>query len=304
MKLKILAEIAAIVGVVIAFLQYAKIEPNVLDEIPEIYKSMAEDEVKNVITPIKASAYKDNEPIYNLYRAAMSLEAGHSKDIQIEKVVELALRGGDFKLAISSASAVDSDHKKSQMLSDIIKTALASGTSAGHAIIAAELIPSEHVKRSAVHEIIDFYEVRASGGVYGELTNIEKYKEIYSFSDSSQHMDMSSEDAKIFSDNWVENRSYEDFMYFKEVFTFADSRTTMAMTEVEAKSFSLYFIKQFSIEEFFIFKGAFVFADSRTGMAMDEEQAKVFAMKKLKEYQSTKKANNSKHTDGVHAAGV
>ena len=299
MKFRTIAEIAGVIGVIIAFLEYAKVEPNALDKIPEIYRQKAEAAVQTSEIEIDPDSYKNTPDLYNLYRAAMAMDEGHSKDLQIRTVVDVALRKGDFKIAISAASAIDSDHTKSMTLSDISQRALNMPDQSGYAVIAAELIPSSHSKSLAISKIVDFYEIRAKGGTPGKLSNIEKYKIVYRFADSSANMDMSEADAKVFADSWFLSRSYEDFLFFKDIFTFADSRAYMNMDEKGAETFAFKWIDNYSMEEFYIFKDAFIFADSSAGMSMEEKEAELFAFKKVHEHRETVKANKSSKRDAV-----
>jgi hypothetical protein len=291
LKFRTIAEIVGIIGVIIAFLEYAKIEPNALDKIPEIYREKAEAAVKSSLIVIDPNNYKDKEDLYNLYRAAMAMDDGHSKDLQIKKVVDIALRKGDFKIAISSANAIDSDHTKSMELSVISQKALNIPEQSGYAVIAAELIPSSHTKGLAIGKIVQFYEVRAKGGKPGQLSNIEKYKTVYRFADSSVSMGNSAADAKAFADSWFLKRSYDDFLLFKEVFTFADSTAYMDMSEENAEVFAFKWIDNYTADEFYMFKDTFTFADSSAGMSMDEKQAELFAFKKVHEHRAEIKAN-------------
>jgi len=247
---------------------------------------------------IDPDSYKNTPDLYNLYRAAMAMDEGHSKDLQIITVVDVALRKGDFKIAISAASEIDSDHTKSITLTDISQKALNMAEQSGYAIIAAELIPFSHSKSLAISKIVDFYENRAKGGIPGQLSNIEKYKIVYRFADSSANMDMSETDAKVFADSWFLNRSYEDFLFFKDVFTFADSRAHMNMDEKNAVKFALKWIDNYSMEEFYIFKDAFIFANSSAGMSLEEKEAEFFAFNKV--HESSEK--QSKLTNQVSGA--
>lgn len=298
MKLRTIAEIVGIIGVIIAFLEYTKVEPNVLDKIPDAYREAAENEVKDSEIEISPDDYVESPDLYNIYRAAMSMDSGHSKDIQIKRVVAISLRKNDFKLAISAANAIDSDHTKSITLRDITNKALRVPGQSGYAIIAAELIPSDHTKGLAIREVIDFHEVRARGGNYGELSNIEKYKEIFNFADSSANMGMSEAEAKEFADKWLISRTYEDFLLFREVFTFADSTASMNMSEENAEKFAFSWLdKSYTEEEFYLFKDAFTFADSTAGMSMSEKEAEVFAFRKLNEHRAKLKANKASQGD-------
>lgn len=302
MKFRTIAEIVGIVGVIIAFLEYAKVEPNALDKIPEVYREKAEAAVKSSEIVIDLESYKDKIDLYNLYRAAMAMDDGHSKDLQIQKVVDIALRKGDLKIAISSANAIDSDHTKSITLSDISQKALNIPEQSGYAVIAAELIPSSHTKSLAIGKIVQFYEVKARGGKPRELSNIEKYKIVYKFADSLANMNKNEADAKAFADSWFLKRSYDDFLLFREVFTFADSTANMDMSEEIAEIFAFRWIDNYTPEEFYIFKDVFTFADSSAGMSMDENEAEIFAFKKVHEHRSEIKTNKSSKRDAVTGA--
>ena len=297
MKSRTIAEIACVIGAVIAVLQYAKIEPNVLDKIPKIYQAQVEAGLKSTEIIIAPEDYKESPDLYNLYRAAMAMDSGYSKDLQIKKVVDVAIRKKDFKLAISSANAIDRDHTKSTVLSDISQKALSIQGKSSYAVIAAELIPSSHSKSIAIKQIIKFHEVRASGGTPGELSSMDKYKAVFAFAGSSASLNLNEQEAKRFTDQWFLTRTYEEFLLFKDVFKFADSTAAMDMDEEKSSKFAFKWLDNYSREEFNLFQDAFTFADSSAGMSMDEAEAEIFAFNKIHEHRESIKANKKINKD-------
>jgi ribosomal protein S7 len=297
LKSRTIAEIACVVGAIIAVLQYAKIEPNVLDKIPKMYRAQVEAGLKSTEIIIAPEDYKESPYIYNLYRAAMAMDSGYSKDLQIKKVVDVAIRKVDFKIAISSANAIDRDHTKSMVLSNISQKALSTQGQSSYAVIAAELIPSSHSKSIAIRKILKFHEVRASGGTPGELSSMDKYKAVFFFADSSASMNLSEPEAKRFADKWFLTRGYEEFLLFKDVFNFADSTASMDMDEENSSKFAFKWLENYSSKEFYIFQDAFTFADSSAGMSMDEAEAEIFAFKKVHEHRESIKANKKINKD-------
>lgn len=281
-KLKTLAEIAAILATLVAILAYMKIEPNIIHDMPEIYQKAVEDDIEAVELNISKEDYSDSIELYNIYKAAIAINSDHTKDQKLMSVVDISLRNNDLKLAIAAAKEIESEHSRSITLHRIVKDSLKSPGVSGYAVIAAELIPSDHTKDLALREIIDFYESRAMGkSNYGALADLKKYKSIYEFADSPTYMGMWGEDAKQFADKWLKNRTYEEFLLFKEVFIFADSPTYMSMNEEEAKVFAEMWINKYSSEDFDLFNEAFQFADSPSGMSMSTKEAEKFAFKKL-----------------------
>ena len=291
MRFKTIAEIVGILGVVIAILQYYKVEPNALHKIPDIYKEVVEKDLDKAPVVINEEDYREQPEIYNLYRATLSMDKGYSRDIQIQKVIDLALGKNDFKIVIAAAFALDSDYTKSSTLEMIAKKALTTQEQAGYALIAAELIPSNYTKSSTLDEIIRYHEARANGKSYGKLKAIDKYKEVFQFADSSANMNMDESDAKKFTDDWLKAKTYEDFLYFKDVYQFADSSASMNMSAIDAETFARLWIDEYTIEEFQIFIKAFKFADSSAGMGMSEKEAELFAFNKIEEHRKETKAN-------------
>ncbi|KAF0188287.1 MAG: hypothetical protein FD168_1811 [Desulfobulbaceae bacterium] len=305
MKLRTLAEIATIIGVIVAILSFVKIEPNAIDKLPKEYKERAESDVNKTELLITPNDYKgEKEPIYLQYRAAISIDSKYSRDSAISTFVKCALAANDYKLAISAAKYMGSEYAKSSVLNSIVDQALTSKDNVGYAVIAAELIPSSYTKDSVLSKIVSFYE---KGSVNGdeetqELTTLDKYKAIYTFADSSNDMDMSEKNAKLFADKWVKERDYESFLFFKEIYIFADSSNHMAMSEDDAKVFALNWIdNSFTKEDFKIFKEAYDFADNSNNMSLNSKEATVFAFNKMKE---AKHANKATAPDRENAGGA
>jgi hypothetical protein len=285
MRLRTIAELATIIGVAIAVLGYLKIQPNVLDEIPELYHEQAISDLKKTELSIEHNdTIGENAKVYNQYRTALAIKSEYSQDDALISVVKSALKQKSFKYAILGAKSINSQYTRDEQLDLIVDMALAETTSAGNAIIAAELIDSRYSKDKALEKILRFYQEGTSSVKQSrELSDIDKYKEVYNFADASAHMGMSSDEAKKFADDWFSKRPYEDFFYFKKVFTFADATAHMGMDENEAKEFALHWINNYSEVEFEIFQQAFKFADSTAGMSMSEQDAKVFAFRKVEE---------------------
>jgi hypothetical protein len=299
MQLRTFAEIATILGLGIAFLSYMKIEPNALDKIPGIYQKQATDDLKKTDLKIDASEYSGkNAYLLHQYRAAISMKSSYNRDQALAKVIDAAIKASDFKIAILCGKEISSSYQKSSELEKIVDAALKQEKHAGYAVIAAELIPSSYSKDAALNKIISFYEHgSAESKAPQELTELDKYKEIFTFADSTANMDMSEEEAKAFADKWIKERRYEDFQYFKKIYTFADSTASMDMSEKKAMKFALDWIDNYPEKEFEIFTSAFNFADSTAGMSMSAKDAEAFAFKKVEEYRiSAKKASKLKAT--------
>ncbi len=285
MQLRTLAEIATIIGVAIAVLGYMKIKPNILDQIPEIYKNNIENNLKSDILKINKNEYSRNkEYLYNLYKASLAIESSYSQDLALSKVISIAINTNDFKIAILSAKKINSSHLKSNELTKIVKIALKNKKFASYSVLAAELIPSSYSKDAALKNIISFYENKDNNiTIKNNLTRFDKYKEIFRFADSTASMDMNENEVKEFTENWLQKRTYKDFLYFKKIFKFADSTANLDMSEEKAIEFAINWIDNYTENEFKIFKTIFQFADSTAGMSMSTKEAIEFALKKLKE---------------------
>lgn len=295
MKLRTIAEIATILAFVIAFLQYADFEPNALDRIPDLHKSAAKKDVENLAITIDEKDYEGEKmPLYLQYKAAIAIPEKYSKDSAIEKVVSSALQVVDFKLAVAAAKEMEEKYSKSSVLEKIVAAALSSDDEAGYAIIAAELIPEKYSKSGALEKIVKHYQAKATLTAEAKpLSQFEKYKIIYSFADAPAYMDMSSEEARAFAENWLKTREYSQFNYFKLVFEFADAPAYLNMNSNDATSFALKFIDSYTEEEFLIYQEAFEFADAPANMNLSTSEAMVFAKNKLTEYRDSKKSANN-----------
>lgn len=283
MQLRTVAEIATIIGVAVAVLGYMKIEPNALDKIPEIHQKKVESDLKTSVLTIDEKAN-----LYIPYKAALAIESSYSRDNALSKVINSAINSSDFKLAVLAGKEIDSTYTKSRELAKIVDAALMKKEYVGYAVIAAELIPSSYSKDTALSKIISFYENGETNITSSKnLTELDKYKKIFTFADSTAGMGMSENDAKIFTDNWIKQRTYKDFLYFKKVFIFANSSANMGMSEESAKLFAMKWIDQYTENEFDIFKTAFGFADSSAGMSLSAEDAEKFAFKKILEYRES-----------------
>lgn len=294
MKLRIFAEIAAIVTVIIAFLQYADFKPNALDSIPDLYKSAAESDVESLNVTLDEENYTgDNRTLFLQYKAAILIPEKYSKDNAIEKVVTAALRAGDLKLAVAAAKEMEQKYAKSNVLEKIVEVSLSNGDEAGYAIIAAELIPEKYSKSNALEKIVKYYQSRSALSSSGKPpTELEKYKEIYCFADAPAYMYMSGKEAKKFTENWLKERDYSQFRYFKMVYEFTDAPAFLNMNSENAKLFAINFIDNYSKEEFLIYQESFKFSDSPAGMNLSTEEAMQFALNKVAEFRLTQKKAN------------
>lgn len=294
MSLRTIAELAAIIAGIIAFLQYADIKPNALDRIPDLYKSAAESDVENVAITIEEKNYSgDKKPLYFQYKAAVSIPDKYSKDAALEKVVSSALRADDLRLSIAAAKEIEEKYSKSNVLEKIVETALSDGDEAGYAVVAAELIPEKYTKSRALDKIVKYYQAQTSpASAQRQLTELEKYKEIFSFADAPAYMSMSSDEAKEFTENWLKTRSYSQFAFFKMVFEFADAPAFLNMSADDAESFAFHFIDNHTEEEFSVYTEAFKFSDAPGGMGLSTEQAMAFAENKVAEFRAENNAAN------------
>ena len=297
MKLKTIAEIATIAAVIFAALEYIKVEPNALDEIPKEFRANAEKDVIVADITIEKEDYpEEKNSVYLSYKAAISMSGQTSRNLAIDKVVDLALADGDLKLAISAAKEMTGTTSKSLTLTKIVDKSLVMEDSAGFAVVAAELIPGSTSKNMALQKIVDYYSAKKKGNPgenpVQELSSLEIFKKIFAFADSTAYMDLSESEAKVFTENWLKNRTYDEFLEFKEVFMFADSNAYMGLNSEESKDFSLNWIDNYSMEEFSVFKDAFKFAESSAGMSLSEEKATLFALSKVKEFREENAANN------------
>lgn len=271
MQFRTFAEIATIIAAVIAVLGYMKVEPNLLDGISGQVKADVISDLRETELAIGESDISGkNSDLFIQYRAVLALKISYSRDKSLVKVIDLALKKNNFKVAILAGEEIESEYTKSNALSKIVDSALKLEEYAGHAVVAAEFIPSSYSKNQALERIVSFYE---RGGIEPNgLSVLDKYKEIFQFADSNAHMGLSSSEAKTFTDNWLKERNYKDFLYFKEVYTFADLNQHMGKSAEQALNFALKWIDKYSRKELNVFTGAFMFADSNAGMAMSEKK--------------------------------
>lgn len=298
MRLRTLAEIATIVALVVALLSYFKVEPNVLDKIPEIHKAQATHDVEAVDLKLNKKDYSGrNSPLYQQYEAAIAMDGAYNKDNALSSVIDNALASKDFRIAVLAGKAISNSYNKTQELMKVVESALGDKKHAGYAIVAAEIIPSSYSKDQALGEIVKYYDgVKKEEGIGSSShSSLDFYKDVYLFADSSPYMNMDEGSAKKFADMWVKNRTYKEFDYFKKVFIFADSLPYMDMNSSDAKNFALDWISRYSEDEFSVFKSAFLFANGLSGMNLSSDKARAFALEKVEEYRKEKAAK------GLHA---
>ena len=302
--MKTLAQIATVVTVFIAFLQYIKVEPNALDKIPELYKTAAENDVKAIEMISLESEYSGkNNPLFFQYKAAIAIPGPTSKNAAISKVIRRALQERELKIAIAAAKEMTGETAKSVELKKIVSIALATEGSAGLALMVAELILGQNAKTRALNEIVDYYERKArKGRPPRELTSLEKYKAIYVFADSIGYISLSGEEAKIFTENWLKNRDYKSFLSFKEYFIFADSPAYLSMNSENAVKFAIDWLDKYSPEEFELYKEAFIFSDSPSGMSLSSGEAMDFALNKVMETRAKTTNKPTQPTPKISAA--
>lgn len=301
MNLRTLAEIAAIIAVIIAYLQYTEVEPNALDKIPDIYKAVAEKDIESIdIEPVDQKYADKNNPLYFQYKAAIAIPSSSSKSAAISKVVKAAIEEKDFEIAIAAAKEISSSSVKSAELYKIVNAALAAESSAGFAVIAAELIPGSSSKTNALNKIVDFYDKKhLESGPAKELSSFDKYKIIFEFADAPIYINLSSASAKKFTEDWIKNRDFQSFSLFREYFIFADDPTYLDMNSEEAVKFSFNWLENYTKEEFALYRKTFIFADSPSGMDMTTSEAMEFSLKKVLEFRAKSAANKSNKQDVV-----
>jgi len=284
--IKKIAELATIAALVFAALSYFKIEPNILDEIPSSMQKMALSDVEEIKLDLEDNSIDDDD-LKGLYLAASAVKSDYKKDEALTRVIAKSLTKERYKYALLAARDLDSDYKKTEQLEIIVNTALRGKTSAGYAIAAAELIPSDIAKDAALELVMSFYERGGEPLSSKHLSPLDHYEEIYTFADSSNHMNMWEYDAQEFTEQWLIDRTYQDFIVFKEVFTFADASNKMNLSSQEAEKFALDWIDRFTLVEFDVFKQAYLFGDSSNHMGMSGEDAIKFAFKKVDEFKQS-----------------
>lgn len=292
MQIRTIAEIATIIGVLIGGLTYLKIEPNALDKISIPDKKDIIHDIQKINLSFDKNEFQTSKnPILEQYKAAILINSNHERDNALTTVIKKATISFDFKIAILAAKEISTKLDKSEALKYITYSSLKSNDQKGYATLAANLIPYKHDKDEALKQIISHYSGNKikrtrTNGAYRTVpfTKMEKYKYVFNFADSQANMNMSTEDAKIFTDDWFQENSFETFLYFKKIFNFADSQANMDMNAENAKHFALKWIKEYTEKDFYVFQNAFTFADSSSGMAMNEKEAEEFAFKKVIEY--------------------
>lgn len=200
MQLRTMAEIAAVVGTIIVVLNYFKVEPNILDKIPEFYKKEITRELVATDLKINVEDYEKKEDhLYNMYRAALLISYASQKDDALEDVVREALNKRDFKIAILAAKSITYPSDKDKSLELISDEALKNKKDSKYAVISAELIQYPSKKDEVLKKIIDALSEKNSS----ELSELDKYKKIYKFADHGANMGMLSGEAKEFTEKWI-----------------------------------------------------------------------------------------------------
>lgn len=132
-------------------------------------------------------------------------------------------------------------------------------------------------------------------------TEMEMFKEIYQFADSAAYMSMSESEAKEFTEWWLKNKTYAEFVLFRDVYKFADSSAYMSMSEEKAKLFALAWIDKHTRKDFEYFKEVYNFADSSAHMNLSPVDARNYAMEKLENHKK-EEANKVNPADKKNAA--
>lgn len=268
MSLRTFAEIVALIVVVVAVLHYSEVEPNVLDKIPERYRTVAEKDIEAMdIKPLDQTYADKNSALYCQYKAAVTMPSLSDKSEVLSKVIKAALEIKDFEIAIAAAKEISGSISKTAELQNIVSAALATEGAVGFSVIAAELMTDETSKASALNEIVKFYDKKSQEPLpVKELSSLEQYNLIYQFADSSAHMGLYTEDAKKFAEDWIKNRDYQSFILFKEYFSFANSPRYFNMSSEDAVIFSYDWLDNSTTEDFEIYKKTLIVSDSPSGM--------------------------------------
>jgi len=305
LKLKTLAEIAAVGALILAVLQYMKIEPNAIDELPSALQDVANSDVKKIELTLDENEYASNSSIaYALYKAAQGITYTAERNDALEKAVAAALEENDYKLSIQAAREISYSLDMNRVLSMIASKALRERDSVGYAIVAAEFISYSTDKTKTLQKIIAVYEYLAEGGSIDDMPienndSLDIYKEIFVFADSDAYLGMNSSEAKDFVDDWLKNRNYQDFLLFKEVFIFSDSSAYLGKNTKSAMEFALSWLEHYTESDFEIFKEAFIFADSSAYLGMNAENATEFAISKVREHKAANKPIQSTPKSGA-----
>lgn len=281
--LRRLAEIATVVSLIFVGLGYFKIEPNILDKLPDIQKEIVENDLKKIsLDSTSKNNSGFNQTLLAQFKAAQYLSNDFSKDTALQTVVSNCLVQQEFNVAILAAREISNDNSRSRCLEDIADVALKNSSNKGFAVIAAEIIPNDYARDCVLKRILASYdkELQKKFPAPKEdlLEGIDAYQAIFKFADSSSYMDLSTEAAQEFTEFWIRNYSYKDFLNFKKIYLFADSNSYMGLSEENAKNFALNWFKEKSINDFIFFKEVYLFADSNNYMGLSEEKAKLFAL--------------------------
>jgi len=305
LKLKTLAELAAVGAFLIVVLQYMKVEPNAIDELPSLIQDAANKDVAELKLEVDEESYLKNGSIaYPMYKAAMAISYGPDKSDALEKAATVAVKEKDYKLAILAATNITYSPDMNKSLTKIAESAILDKGTVGYAIVAAEYISYSPDKTKVLQKITKVYEHIANGGDISdpslfEKSGIDAYKEIFIFADSSAYIGLSSKEAKEFTESWLATRNHKDFLLFKQVFIFADSSAYLGKNTEESLEFALSWIDEYSEKDFSVFRETFIFANSGAYLDLDEPEAIKFAFKKVHE---SKAANKSSKADAEKRA--
>lgn len=261
--------------------------------------------VKEVELNIDMSKYfNEGNEAFTIYQAAVLMDSNYAKDRALSKSISKAIEQKDLKLALIAAREIESNYAKDKQLLIIAQMAAMEKSTVGYAIIAADLSESGYNKDRILKGVIASYDESNPSGLLidplnpsdrlddKDLTDFEKYKIIFNFAESGSFMDMSEKDAKAFTDNWVKERTYEEFLYFRKIYIFADSPSFMDMDEEDATEFALRWLSNgYAAEDFEVFSDVFKFAESSGGMNMSVDEATTFAFEKLQAHK-VKSASN------------
>ncbi|WP_417806027.1 hypothetical protein [Thalassospira lucentensis] len=278
MKLRVLAEIATVAGFILTLYLYLTEGKNALDALPADLVPQAEEDLLNVETNFDVTQLSDTgAAAYNMMQAGKLARSISDQDKILTTAVQMAIDAGEYQVALSAADSINNVLNGAEAFLLIATHAVQKKETIAYAIIAAEKCDYYTVEAEILRMITDVYE----GRIPGEISDDEVFKEIFSFAHSGAYMDMSNEDARDFTEGWIKQYSYEDFLFFKEVFVFAESSSGLDQTEQVARKFSENFISEYSQDQFARFKDLFEFAHSGSGLDLGELEAQEYALGKL-----------------------
>ncbi len=296
--LRIFAEIATIIGLVVTYLAYVDEKKDAINKLPEDLQEVVEQEVETKTTQISPQSYQgSNKPAWIMFQAAMAQPYSWSKDKSLATALSAALDEKDFELSLIIIAEMPYSASKASSLSRLADIALQSEDTRAYAVMAAQLSPYSATKSEISDKVIRAYSMNAGSDTQMAESaaptvpddEFDFFREVFDFAKGGHGLDMSADDANVFAENWVQERTYKEFLFFREVEIFADSRASM--WQEEATQFAIRWMEERTHWDFATFTEFFEFAFGSSGLDLSAEEAIAYAEEKMMNNRLDESAN-------------